>query len=134
MNRSQRRSDFDLLRTVYRNTQTADGGRIAYSKLTHGEIIESGCTAADIDDQVSVPRSVEGIQLAALFTEGRPGKIRINLRGERGLNVLELAQKIGGGGHNQAAGAILKGQLEDVVTRVLAEATEYLNNREDCPD
>jgi phosphoesterase RecJ-like protein len=127
MLRSQRQSDFDLLRIIYDNTRLIADGRIAYSTADYDEINGCGCHAADIDDQVSVPRSLGGIQIAVLFTEGVRGKIRMNFRGESGVAALPLAQKIGGGGHTFAAGAILEGTMDQVVQRVIGEATRYLD-------
>ena len=109
--RSRRLSEFKLLRTIYANTQLAAEGRIAYSTADHREMVEAGCAAADIDDQVSVPRSLHGTRLAMLFTEGVQGKTRINFRGDSGASVLPLAKVFGGGGHDTAAGAILGGSL-----------------------
>lgn len=121
--RSQRRSEFDLIRVVYHNTRLAADGRIAYSTLAHDEIVGSGCTAEDIDDQVSIPRSLSGVRIAMLFSEGEPGVVRINFRGEDGLAVLPLAQKLGGGGHTYSAGTRIRDRMEAVVARVLEEAT-----------
>lgn len=125
--RSQRRSEFDLIRVVYHNTRLAADGRIAYSTLSHQEIVGSGCTAEDIDDQVSIPRSLSGVRMAMLFSEGEPGVVRINFRGEDGTPVLPLAQKLGGGGHAFSAGARIRDSLDRVVARVLGEAAELLN-------
>ena len=125
--RSQRLSEFRLLRAIYANTQLAAGGRIAYSTADHREIVEAGCAAADIDEQVSVPRALHGAQLAMLFTEGVRGRTRINFRGDSGVSVLPLAKTFGGGGHDSAAGAILDGTPGEVVARVLPEAEAYLN-------
>ncbi|MEP0844278.1 MAG: bifunctional oligoribonuclease/PAP phosphatase NrnA [Phycisphaerae bacterium] len=125
--RSQRRSEFDLIRVVYRNTHLADGGRIAYSTLSHEDIHSAGCTAEDIDDQVSIPRSLSGVRIAMLFSEGEPGVVRINFRGEDGTPVLPLAQKLGGGGHTYSAGTRIRQPMDVVVERVLAEAIAALN-------
>ncbi len=131
--RSQRLSEFKLLRTIYANTKLAAGGRIAYSTADYQEIADAGCTAADIDEQVSVPRALHGTRLAMLFTEGVRGKTRINFRGDSGVTVLELAGTFGGGGHETAAGAILPGTPGEVVARVLPEAERYLNQLERKP-
>lgn len=126
MCRSQRHSEFDLVRVVYHNTRLAADGRIAYSTLSHEEIVGSGCTAEDIDDQVSIPRSLSGVRIAMLFSEGEPGVVRINLRGEDGTEVLPLAQKLGGGGHPFSAGVRIRDAMEQVVGRVLHEAGQLL--------
>jgi phosphoesterase RecJ-like protein len=79
--RSQERHEFDLIRKVYHNTHVVADGRIAYSTLTYDEIRSAGCSPQDIDDQVSIPRSLSGVRIALLFSEGEQGVIRINLRG-----------------------------------------------------
>jgi phosphoesterase RecJ-like protein len=125
--RSQESHEFDLLRTVFHNTRVAGDGQIAYSTLTHEEIVAAGCTPENIDDQVSIPRSISGIKVAILFSEGTPGVVRINLRGEEGTAVLPLAQKLGGGGHTFSAGVRIRGEFEHVVERVLDEASRSLS-------
>lgn len=125
--RSQSPHEFDLVRTVYRNTRLTDDGLIAYSTLSHAEITAAGCTPHDIDDQVSIPRSLAGIKMAIMFSEGQPGVIRINLRGEYGTPVLPLAQQLGGGGHTCSAGVRVRGELSAVVQRVLGQAAEMLS-------
>jgi bifunctional oligoribonuclease and PAP phosphatase NrnA len=126
--RSQERHEFDLMRNVYRNTHVVDSGRIAYSTLNYDEIKATGCTPDDIDDQVSIPRSLSGIRIAMLFSEGERGVIRINLRGENGTPVITLAERLGGGGHTFSAGARIRGQMEPVVNRVLEEAEAALGD------
>ncbi len=127
--RSLDESEFKLLRVVYDNTKLTAGNRIAYSTIDHDELVATGCMAADIDDQVGVPRMLSGIQIALLFSEGHKGKIRINFRGECGMDVLPLAQKLGGGGHRQAAGSIMSGTVAEVAARVIAESEAYLNEQ-----
>ncbi len=126
--RSQSVSEFNLLRVIYRNTKTEADGHIAYSHANHDEIHDAGCTAADIDDQISVPRSLDGVRLAMLFTEGHKGKTRINFRGSGSVTVVELAKEFHGGGHTQAAGAILNCPIEEAIEQVLPRAIEHLKH------
>lgn len=126
LGRSQRKSEFDLLRVIYANTRVLGDGRIAYSSAGFDEIHDAGCTAADIDDQINVPRSLDGVQLAMLFTEGRKGKTRINFRSSGKVTVLALAEQFKGGGHTQAAGAILDASLADAMNQVLPRAEQYI--------
>ncbi len=124
--RSQSSSEFDLLRTIYDNTRLAAGGQLAYSSASYEQIHDAGCTAADIDDQINVPRSLDGVRLALLFTEGKRGKTRINFRGSGDVTVSNLAAEFGGGGHSQAAGAVLDCSLDEAMERVLPRAIEHL--------
>lgn len=126
LGRSHRKSEFDLLRVIYANTKVVGDGRIAYSSASYDEIHDAGCTAADIDDQINIPRSLDGVQLAMLFTEGRKGKTRINFRSSGKVTVLALAEQFKGGGHIQAAGAILDAPLADAIAVVLPAATRFI--------
>lgn len=125
LSRSRSRSEFELLKVVYRNTQVSEDGKLAWSTADCAEIAAAGCHANDIDDQVEIVRSIEGVKVAVLFTEGNPGKIRMNFRGERGISVLGLARQFGGGGHHASAGAILPGTIGEVTSQVVPAAKEY---------
>lgn len=126
LHRSHSRGEFELLGVIYRNTHVSEDGRLAWSTATYDEITATGCTAADIDDQVEIPRSIEGIAVAILFTEGEPGKVRLNFRGEQGVSILELAGQFGGGGHHASAGARLNGTMDEVTARVLPAALRFV--------
>ena len=126
MHRSLSRGEFALLSTIYRNTRVSDDGRLAWSTASYDEIAATGCNAADIDAQVEVPRAIEGIAVAILFTEGEPGVVRMNFRGERGVSVLDLAGQFGGGGHHASAGARLRGTLAEVTGQVLPAALTFV--------
>lgn len=125
--RSYNASEFQLLKTVYANTKLSEDGRLGWSTCDYDEIHGAGCTAEDIDDQVEVVRSIEGVRIAILFSEGRRGKVRMNFRGDRGLPILTLAKQFGGGGHEMAAGAILDGSVPEIVGRVIPAAQQYLD-------
>jgi phosphoesterase RecJ-like protein len=126
LHRSHSRGEFELLSVVYRNTHISGDGRLAWSTVSLDEITARGCSASDIDAQVEVPRSIEGIAVAILFTEGEPGIVRLNFRGERGVSVLELAEKFGGGGHHASAGARMKGTLAKVTGEILPVAQAFV--------
>lgn len=126
LHRSRSRGEFELLQIVYRNTRVSPDGRLAWSTISNAEIGRTGCGPSDIDDQVEIPRSVEGISIAILFSEANPGKIRMNFRGERGTTILDFVRQFGGGGHAASAGAILDGSIESVVERVIPAAAAYL--------
>lgn len=127
--RSQTRNEFDLNRIIYDNTRIVADGRIAYSTASYDEITGAGCTKADIDDQVSIPRSVSGIQVALLMTEGVRHRTRLNIRGEADVDVLSLAVRLGGGGHAQAAGAVLDASIDEALEQVLPMVIEQLDGR-----
>ncbi|MCG3179248.1 MAG: Bifunctional oligoribonuclease and PAP phosphatase NrnA [Phycisphaerae bacterium] len=124
--RSQTMSEFRLLKTVYDNTRLSAAGRLAWSTVSHGEFVASGCAASDIDNQVAVPRNLVGVQVAMLFSEAEPGNVRINFRGKGDTEVISLAKRFNGGGHRQSAGARILGRFDEVVAAVVSAAEAHV--------
>jgi bifunctional oligoribonuclease and PAP phosphatase NrnA len=134
LHRSLSISDFRLMQLVYANTRISPCGRFAWSTATQDEMDAIGVKPNDIDEQVAVPRSIDGVKIAALLTETRRGTVRINLRAEDQINILPLAQSLGGGGHAQAAGAVVDGTFSEVVARITALALRYLDDPSSAGD
>ena len=67
-------------------------------------------------------RSIKGVRLALLFRQLANGRIKVSFRSKGSVNVAELAQQFGGGGHQKASGASLEGSLHEVQVRVLEVA------------
>jgi phosphoesterase RecJ-like protein len=84
-------------------------------------------TADDLDGIVEYPRSIAGVRLALLFRQLANGKVKVSFRSVGDVDVAELAQRFGGGGHRKAAGASLEGTMADAQAEVLAAARAYLN-------
>ncbi len=124
--RHRTQNEFELQRIIYDNTRLVASGRIALSTASYEEIVRTGCSAADVDDQVEIPRSLAGAEIVLLFTEGVKGQTRINLRSKSDVGVLELAASLGGGGHFAAAGAVLKMPVSQALEKVLPLAEKYL--------
>ncbi|MCL2754552.1 MAG: DHH family phosphoesterase [Oscillospiraceae bacterium] len=90
---------------------------------------------ADIDTadtaNVSVlPKQVEGVQVGILLKERDSSedanKWKISVRTNMNIDAQEICSVLGGGGHVRAAGCKLKGSVEEVKTRVLAEVEKQL--------
>ncbi len=60
-------------------------------------------------------------KVVVVFTERDNGTIDVGMRSVPGYDVSRVALLLGGGGHPQAAGCAIEGDLEEVKNRVLAE-------------
>jgi phosphoesterase RecJ-like protein len=92
-------------------SETADG-RLIWTHITAEDFAALGATDEDTEGVVNYVRGVRGADAGVLFREmapiaGEPSKIRISLRSRETVNVAEIAQKFGGGGHRMAAGCTL---------------------------
>jgi phosphoesterase RecJ-like protein len=51
----------------------------------------------------------------------------VSIRSKGAVNVAEIAQKFGGGGHECAGGFSTEGPVKEAATRVLAELRQHLS-------
>jgi phosphoesterase RecJ-like protein len=126
VNLYERRSlaELKLLGYVLQSAQITDG--IIWSSIPTSVFRETNTTVADTERLVEELRSVDGIEVAVLFKELENGKIKVSLRSKGRAAVNLVARAFGGGGHEQAAGCVIPGELEEVQERVLAELARHL--------
>jgi len=103
-----------------------EGGRLAWVSLTRAQVLECGAEAEDTSDVVNALLSIDGVRMAALFKELDGGRTKLSFRSKGRLDVNRLASLFGGGGHTNAAGAVVEGDLEDTLRRVLPPCRELL--------
>ena len=73
---------------------------------------------------------VREARIVAVFTEVDNGDVDVSLRAQPGLDVAQVALRLGGGGHALASGLTMKGVLDEVEQRVLAELHRSLAEQE----
>jgi bifunctional oligoribonuclease and PAP phosphatase NrnA len=67
---------------------------------------------------------VREAQVVVVFTERDDGTVDVGMRAEPGYDVSQVALELGGGGHPQASGCTLMGELPSIRERVL-EAVQH---------
>ena len=109
-----------LLGEILPKAEFAAGDRIASLVLTNETKERLGIQPDDIDGLIDSVRSVEPVLVALFFEELPEGKIRLSMRskGDR-VDVNKICGEFGGGGHPRAAGARIRGNLEEVSSKVL---------------
>jgi len=103
-----------------------EGGRLAWVSLTRAQVLRCGAEMEDTSDVVNDLLSIEGVRLAVLFKELDGGRTKLSFRSKGDLDVNRLASQFGGGGHTNAAGAVVTGGLDETLGRVLPSCRELL--------
>lgn len=87
----------------------------AYIYLSKEDLQNFDYQNGDTEGVVNYSLSIQGVVLAALFTE-KDDKIRISLRSKGSFNVNEFSRKyLNGGGHKNAAGGTLYSSLTEAI-------------------
>ena len=75
---------------------------------------------SDLEGIVSQLRQTKGVEVAIFLHEIAPQKFKVSLRSKEQIDVSEIAQYYGGGGHVRAAGVIMEGSSHDVINNITA--------------
>src|SRR6185436_19068572 len=100
-------------------------GRIATLAVDRQLAQACGATYDDTEGLINFPLTVGTIQAVAFFKETGPSDWRVSMRSKGRIDVNAIAKRYGGGGHTNASGCSVTGQLEElrrVFTAHLAEA------------
>ncbi|MBP3692086.1 MAG: bifunctional oligoribonuclease/PAP phosphatase NrnA [Clostridia bacterium] len=82
---------------------------------------ETGCGDDELEGVTAIPRTIEGVLAGVTIKEKDNGAYKISLRTYPPLNASVICQKLGGGGHRNAAGCELEGSLDSVIQKVLEQ-------------
>lgn len=107
-------------------SQLAHDGRMIYSTLTKKEMKEFGVSSKELEGIVSQLRLTRGVLVSAFLYETSTGDIKLSLRSTDPADVNEIALLFGGGGHVRAAGAMMKGSLEECLQKVIDAVGERI--------
>ena len=105
--------------------------KISWAVITKEDFRKTKTTDEDTEGIVNFVRSIKGAQVGVLFRELTNKVIRISLRSsERNINVRDIALDFGGGGHLNAAGCTVKGDLNESEKKVIHYVRRHLKNNE----
>jgi bifunctional oligoribonuclease and PAP phosphatase NrnA len=85
-------------------------GKLVVARVTQEMLAETGCSEAEANEMIAIPKSASGAMVCILFRESGDEDLKVSWRSEGQLAVNELAAMFRGGGHQRAAGANIRGQ------------------------
>ncbi len=106
--------------------QQEDG--LVWTSLTLEDQQSVGYSGKDDADLINLLSTIDGAEVAVIFVEQPEGAIKVSWRSKAGLNITPLAEAFGGGGHHQAAGAMIVGDLEEVTETVISATRGILES------
>jgi phosphoesterase RecJ-like protein len=101
-------------------------GPIIWTEISQAMRQECGLNNDSDDGLVSFLTSVCEADVGIVFTEKDDGTIGVSMRSMPGIDISDVAMRLGGGGHPQAAGCNLNSSLAEARERVLAELRHSL--------
>lgn len=102
------------------------GGKTATASFSLSFIQSDEWKKVDTEGFVNYPLAINGVEVAALFKEVKPGVTRASLRAKHDIDVNEIARVFGGGGHAKASGCTINSPLAEAEKTLLAEVGKRL--------
>jgi len=115
-----------LLTRALSRLSFTDDNRVGYIYVTPEDMAETGAVNEDLEGLVNYPRNIEGVDVGILFKQVSDVAVKISLRSNENVNVAEIAQSFGGGGHVRASGCRIEGTLQDVMKQVVERVRQQL--------
>jgi phosphoesterase RecJ-like protein len=119
-----------LLGYVLPTLEVTQEGHIASLVVKRDMFKITGTSKEDTEGFVNFPRCINGVEVAVLFREegnNEDGaRWKISLRSKGKVNVAEIGEMFGGGGHERAAGCLINGTLAEAKRLVYSAIKEVL--------
>ena len=96
-----------------------EGGRVGSLVVTQKALADAGALPEHTEGFVDLPRSIRGVEISIIYAELPDGCFKLSLRSKGKVNVERVARAFGGGGHINAAGCRVEGELSEIRRRVI---------------
>ena len=118
-----------LLKHIYNHFRLTHQDQIAYFWLRQADFARAGSEGDQTEGLIDHIRDIAPVIVACVFEEIEPELTRISLRSKSDqINVSDIAEQFGGGGHPAAAGARIPGKPLSVQRQVIAAVKRALNS------
>ncbi|MCB2182925.1 MAG: bifunctional oligoribonuclease/PAP phosphatase NrnA [Desulfobulbaceae bacterium] len=120
------RNRLQLLQEVLASLTLYVADKLALITVTNEMYEKTGTTAADTEQFINYPRSLETVKIAAFIKESKD-VVGVSLRSKGDYDVACVARRFGGGGHRNAAGFKVPGaRISAVQDQLLTELLPLL--------
>jgi phosphoesterase RecJ-like protein len=94
-------------------------GQVAWLWVTNEDMVRTAAVEEDCEGIVNYAVGISGVDAAAFLRELPEGRIRLSLRSKGRIDVAAIAARLGGGGHENAAGVTLEGPMDQAIQQIL---------------
>jgi phosphoesterase RecJ-like protein len=103
-------------------------GSLGWLWVTQNDMERTHAAEEDCEGIVNYAIGIRGIEVAVFLRELHDDRVRLSLRSKGRVNVASIAERFGGGGHENASGCTLDGPLPAATERIL----QYLRAEMGC--
>ena len=109
---------FLLLGEVFATLQTFDQNRIAMAHVTEEMFRRTGTSSEHTDGFSEEFRKIRGVEVSVFIRQTSSRRYKISMRSKGVVDVAVICSRFGGGGHKNASGCTIDGDLAEVEERL----------------
>jgi phosphoesterase RecJ-like protein len=117
-----------LIGALLDSMELVDEGRLAVLYMDDRMLEACGCTHNDTEGLINLPLTAREIQAVVFFKVTPGNSVRVSMRSKYDVDVRKVANAFGGGGHKNAAGFTVEGQLADVRADILRRIVDAISD------
>ena len=119
---------FELAKRVMDRLEFLENNKVTFTYMNKKDEQEVNAEPGDHEGLVELGRALEGVEVAIFIRQTEEGvdEYKVSLRSGDYVNVSDVCLMFGGGGHPRAAGATIKGTVEEVKEKLLKEIKKVL--------
>ncbi len=122
------RGYYALMQTALNRLLYFEDGRVCALYLSKDDFDAAGIDDAGAAGIVTMPSSIEGVEVGIYIREREHGSYKVSLRSPKTVDVSKVAMALGGGGHVRASGYSASGKsLKEMLDEALAEIRKQLS-------
>lgn len=118
------RARLELERLALDSIRFYYGDRCAVMFITNEMVTRSGAGENDMEGLAPISRQIEGVWVGITLRQKADGCFKVSVRTGTHADAAAICSRLGGGGHNRAAGCSLAGTAEEAVAQLLAAVKE----------
>ncbi len=118
-----------LMNRIMAASQFLCAGRLVWSVMTPETLDGISVDRDEIRTMVNMLGDIEGVEISVFFKVFRPGFVKVSIRSKEGIVISDVAESLGGGGHKQAAGADVEGDLDAIRMKTIDLLTKKFETR-----
>lgn len=123
---SQTMNKMSFLAKALGEIEYFENGKFAVLRITDKDLKHFQLDPDDSRDVIDMIMNIETLEAASIFREEEDSSYKVSLRSKGSIEVLTIAESLGGGGHPQAAGAFLKGDFQQIKKNIVLQLTQQL--------
>lgn len=119
INDTMKEERLKLIAYVINHIETYKDGKIKYAKVTNDVFESFGINEEDAEGIVNYLRCIKGVDIAIFAKQTKEGTYKVSLRSNGNVDVSKAAMQLGGGGHINASGFTVNGEIDNVKNEII---------------